>query len=85
MTDSAQPQNELDLDALQEVVDDSKYALYALEDLQGLLFRLSEELEERGEGTLAGDVRVSQHALETVRERLERASGTAQKLNEGRS
>ncbi|CBH22717.1 hypothetical protein SRM_p11012 (plasmid) [Salinibacter ruber M8] len=83
MNDAAQIQN--DLDALQKVVDDSKYALSVLEDVQGLLFRLSEELEEKGEGTLAGDVRVSQHALETVRERLERASGTAQELNEGRS
>jgi len=81
MNDAAQIQN--DLDALQKVVDDSKYALSVLEDVQGLLFRLSEELEEKGEGTLAGDVRVSQHALETVRERLERASGTAQELNEG--
>ena len=81
MNDAAQTQN--DLDALQEVVDDSKYALSVLEDVQGLLFRLSEELEEKGSGTLAGDVRVSQHALETVRERLERASGTAQELNEG--
>ena len=84
MNDSAQTQNDADLDALQEVVDDSKYALSVLEDVQGLLFRLPEELEEKGEGTLAGDVRVSQHALETVRERLERASGTAQELNEGR-
>ncbi|MCS3831230.1 hypothetical protein GGP91_003331 [Salinibacter ruber] len=84
MTDSTPTQNDADLDALQEVVDDSKYALSVLEDVQGLLFRLSEELEEKGEGTLAGDVRVSQHALETVRERLERASGTAQELNEGR-
>jgi hypothetical protein len=83
MTDPAQTQNDADFDALQEVVDDSKYALSVLEDVQGLLFRLSEELEEKGEGTLAGDVRVSQHALETVRERLERASGTAQELNEG--
>ncbi|MCS4159503.1 hypothetical protein [Salinibacter ruber] len=83
MTDSTPTQSGADLDALQEVVDDSKYALSVLEDVQGLLFRLSEELEEKGEGTLAGDVRVSQHALETVRERLERASGTAQELNEG--
>jgi uncharacterized protein YoxC len=81
MNDAAQIQN--DLDALQKVVDDSKYALSVLEDVQGLLFRLSEELEEKGEGTLAGDVRVSQHALETVRERLEQASDAAQKLNEG--
>ncbi|WP_251981087.1 hypothetical protein [Salinibacter ruber] len=83
MNDPAQTQNDADLDALQEVVDDSKYALSVLEDVQGLLFRLSEELEEKGEGTLAGDVRVSQHALETVRERLEQASDAAQKLNEG--
>ncbi|WP_251963192.1 hypothetical protein [Salinibacter ruber] len=83
MTDSTPTQNDADLDALQEVVDDSKYALSVLEDVQGLLFRLSEELEEKGEGTLAGDVRVSQHALETVRERLEQASGTAQELNDG--
>jgi len=82
MNDAAQTQN--DLDALQEVVDNSKYALSVLEDVQGLLFRLSEELEEKEEGTLAGDVRVSQHALETVRERLERASDAAQELNEGR-
>jgi len=79
---NAEPEN---LSSLRvDLVDDSRYALDVLEDVRTVLFELAAEMEEAEHvrGIYTEELRVSQHALQTVKERLEATHKSAQELHE---
>ncbi len=67
-----------------ELVDDSRYARDVLGDVRSMLFELAASMEEADHcfGTYPEEIRVAQHALQTVKERLEKAHENASALHE---
>lgn len=74
------PTEDVDLSSLRiELVDDSSYARDVLSDVRSMLFELASSMEESDHsfGTYPEEIRVAQHALQTVKERLEKAHENA--------
>ncbi len=76
---------DVDLSSLRvELVEDSRYAHDVLSDVRSMLFELASSMEESDHsfGTYPEEIRVAQHALQTVKDRLEETHENASTLHE---